>query len=311
MNIGVVVVTYNRADKLKKALQAFDQQTKLPAYMIVVDNASTDATPELLERWKDEKKNYEKKVVRMSENMGGSGGFFEGLRQSIDCDADWIWVSDDDAYPEYDALEKAEEYLQSYDGPVNSVAAICGQVINHGEPDYEHRRSIYAKGITVREVFSRKEDYEKDYFLINTFSYVGTILNKGKLKQAGLPQKDYFIWFDDTEHGLRMGKTGRIICVPSIKIHHDVEKHQKGKTDWRLYYRYRNMTDCYKRNFPKRCYRWFYLKARIKAMLFWLWKMDQTERDMLLAGVQDAYYGKFGIHEVYRPGWKPKNQEKY
>lgn len=304
MDIGVVIVTYNRADKLKKALEVFDQQTSLPAYMIVVDNASTDITPQLLEKWESEKRGYEKRVLHMPQNMGGSGGFYEGLKISLDYNADWIWVSDDDAYPEDDALEKAKEYLKSCDDAINNIAAICGQVLNHSEPDYEHRRSIYTKGLAIRETFSQKEDYKKEQFLINTFSYVGTIMNKQKLREAGLPQKDYFIWFDDTEHGLRMGKTGRIICVPAIKIHHDVRK-GKGETDWRTYYRYRNMTDCYRRNFPKRCYRWFYMKARIKTILFRLWKMDRTERDMLLAGIQDARHGKFGLHELYRPRWRP------
>ena len=40
MKIGAVVVTYNRLDKLKKALESFEKQLYLPAYVIVADNAA-------------------------------------------------------------------------------------------------------------------------------------------------------------------------------------------------------------------------------------------------------------------------------
>ena len=39
MDIGVVIVTVNRVEKLKTALLNFDVQSILPAYIIVVDNA--------------------------------------------------------------------------------------------------------------------------------------------------------------------------------------------------------------------------------------------------------------------------------
>ena len=45
MDIGVVIVTFNRVEKLKTALLNFDVQSILPAYIIVVDNASSDETP--------------------------------------------------------------------------------------------------------------------------------------------------------------------------------------------------------------------------------------------------------------------------
>ena len=49
MKIGAVVVTYNRLDKLKKALESFEKQLYLPAYVIVADNASTDGTAQYLQ----------------------------------------------------------------------------------------------------------------------------------------------------------------------------------------------------------------------------------------------------------------------
>lgn len=308
MNIGVVIVTYNRVEKLSKALEVFDAQSKKPSYIIIVDNASTDRTSEVLAEWEKMKADYEKKVVRMLQNEGGSGGFYTGLELSLQLDADWIWVSDDDAYPEEDALEKVQCFLEEHRGQWKNISAVCGQVINNGKIDYEHRRSLYAKGLLIREYIPDESMYKQKSFLINTFSYVGTIINREKLKEAGLPRKEYFIWFDDTEHGLRMGKMGKIICVPDIKIHHDVGEAKK-EPDWRWYYRYRNMSDCYKRNFPKRCYTFFCLKAKIKVIFYQFFKLEKLDRDMLRDGITDAEAGRFGLHDVYRPG-RMKNVNK-
>lgn len=53
MKIGAVVVTYNRLDKLKKALKSFEDQQYLPVYVIVVNNASTDTTAQYLQQWQE------------------------------------------------------------------------------------------------------------------------------------------------------------------------------------------------------------------------------------------------------------------
>jgi GT2 family glycosyltransferase len=42
MDIGVVLVTFNRLEKLKIALGSYDKQTVKPKYILVVDNKSTD-----------------------------------------------------------------------------------------------------------------------------------------------------------------------------------------------------------------------------------------------------------------------------
>ena len=52
MKIAAVIVTYNRLYLLKEVLEAFDNQTRVPDYIIIVNNASTDGTEAFLEEWK-------------------------------------------------------------------------------------------------------------------------------------------------------------------------------------------------------------------------------------------------------------------
>ena len=51
MELGVVIVTFNRLEKLKKALKAYEMQTCRPGRILVVDNCSTDGTDVYLQKW--------------------------------------------------------------------------------------------------------------------------------------------------------------------------------------------------------------------------------------------------------------------
>ena len=81
MKLGVVLVTYNRLNELKKALECYEKQSYLPKHVIIVNNASNDGTKEYLEKWVNKKSKIEKEIINLKKNTGGSGGFHEGLKR--------------------------------------------------------------------------------------------------------------------------------------------------------------------------------------------------------------------------------------
>jgi len=301
LEIGVVLVTYNRSEKLQIALDCFSNQTKLPSYIIVVDNASNDNTETYLNEWKKKDEGFCKYIIRHSENLGGSGGFYSGLQAASKLDANWIWVSDDDAFPEIDALEQASVFLEEHN---ENVSAICGAVINNGQYDLTHRKNYNQIGLNIVEYHFPETMYEKRYFDLTCFSYVGTIMNRESLIKSGFPNKEYFLWCDDTEHSLRMNKVGKILCVPAIRVHHDVGVSNDGFT-WKTYYGFRNLADMYRRHFSRIVYEWFCLKMILKTILNDIKGKNKDENKAIRVAILDARHNKFGIHELYKPGWKP------
>ena len=147
-DIGVIIVTYNRLDKLKTTLDKFDKQTLKPKYVMVVDNAITDMTGEYLSQWYNDDKDYEKYIVTNATNEGGSGGFYAGLKNAMQKKADWIWVSDDDAFPDENALYEANKFLKKCHN-VDNISAICGAVINNGKIDVLHRKNLIKSGFGI------------------------------------------------------------------------------------------------------------------------------------------------------------------
>ncbi len=255
--ICAVVVTYNRKELLMECLDALKKQTYSLDGIYIIDNASTDNTPNLLFEnkyilelppselnvpWQKDfvltNQNTKIKIhyVRMDKNTGGSGGFYEGIKRAYENGYDWIWVMDDDATPKLNALE---ELLKFKD---DSLAALTSVVLkrNTGEIDLGHRR-IFNK-ISLKEQPVNIEKYKEKYFYFNEFSYVGTLINSRAIKSYGFTDKSFFILYDDTEHSLRLSQYGKMICVTSSQILHGPKletKVNKG-IDYKAYYGIRN-----------------------------------------------------------------------
>ncbi len=298
--VGVVVVTFNRLNLLKRALQAYEEQTCKPKYVVVVNNYCTDGTLEYLNEWKEKASEYSKYIVNLDVNIGSSGGFYEGLKKSLELDADWIWVADDDAYPDLSALEITDSMLQDKTVVTNQVTSICGAVINNGIIDIVHRKRTSCNGLKIRLIPVPVAEYEKKYFDMDLFSYVGVIINKNALKQVGLPKKDYYILYDDTEHSMRLKKKGKILCFPSIKIIHNTTV---SNNDYRRYYFYRNRFDFYKTHFSRKAFLYMFFAEVCKARCHILIGRKIEFYKLKLEAIKDAYNGKLGFHKIYRPGW--------
>ena len=79
MKTACIVVTYNRKEELLKNIQALLTQSLVADNIYIIDNAGTDGTEECL---KSEGILNRKEIIyiRLQENTGGAGGFYEGLK---------------------------------------------------------------------------------------------------------------------------------------------------------------------------------------------------------------------------------------
>ena len=302
IRIAVVVVTYNRLDYLKKSLDLYINQSYKPQRIIVVDNCSSDGTVDYLHEWASADEGIPKKVIYLDCNQGGSGGFYAGLEEAIKYDdVDWIWVADDDAFPSLEAFEKANDFIVNHQELISESSAICG-VCRFDNHISSIQRSLLKKTVFGIQEFPIAEDYYsgKDYFEISLYSFVGTIMKKENLIKAGLPRKDFFLYQDDLEHAVRMGKTGKIYCVTSIIIEHRDNVAPKNETSWRDYYAARNLTVMYKEHFGNWSLFWRIVRRRLFALL----TLNRYKIKLINVGIKDGKAGKMGLHKLYRPGWK-------
>lgn len=99
--VCAVIVTYNRKDKLLECLSRLQASSERPQGVLVVDNASSDGTAEMVRRLFPEVG-----LLLLESNLGGAGGFDAGMRQAYASGYEYVWLFDDDAYVEPDCLRQ-------------------------------------------------------------------------------------------------------------------------------------------------------------------------------------------------------------
>lgn len=205
--IVAVVVTYNRLYFLKKCLQSLLQQSYPLNKIVVIDNASTDDT---LGYMKENFSNNEKiDYVRLSSNLGGSGGFSTGIKEAMTFQNDYIWLMDDDTIPTDGALEK----LLLADDLLNGQWSFLASNVR-----WTDGGSAKMNQLTTAKFWS--EYISQGLVAVQTGTFVSLLIKRVDVIDIGLPIADFFIWGDDTEYTMRLSdrKKGYFVS-DSIVIH--------------------------------------------------------------------------------------------
>ncbi len=202
--VAAVIVTYNRKALLLECLEAVFGQTCPVSKVILIDNASTDGTVDAL-REKGYLDDPRMDLRQMSENTGGAGGFYEGLRIVRESEADWAWIMDDDPVPSPNCLETLLESLQILqkerkDGGETSFLAssVFGE---NGE--YMNVPTVSSQtadnGYMTWYSFLHRGMVELDHA-----TFVSLLINRKALEKCGLPCREFFLWGDDSEFTTRL-----------------------------------------------------------------------------------------------------------
>lgn len=214
--VCAVVVTYNRRELLLCCLTALCRQSRPPNRIIVVDNASTDGTPEAMTAYAKHA-GVQVEYVRLEVNTGGAGGFKHGLQQAVSAGAQWVWLMDDDAEPHPAALA---ELMTVATNPTD----IYGSVATHGEDVCWNTTLLEPEKRVVNHLAQMP-----DRAHVQSLPFLGFLIHCDLVRTIGLPDDGFFIAADDIEYCLRAQRAGaQIIIAGKSHIEHP-------KTDIRVW----------------------------------------------------------------------------
>ena len=210
-----VVVTYNRKELLKQAIEALLNQEYDNCDILIVDNASTDGTEEYIANLLNNSKIiYE----NTGANLGGAGGFNYGIKKAIELGYEYIWIMDDDTIPYKDSLKElinSDEALQGDYGYLSSIA-----LWKDGTPCKMNRQKICKDWYT-------NAGYLK-YSLVKTdySTFVSFFIKASVVTEVGLPIKEFFIWGDDVEYSNRISKKYNCYIVGNSQVLHSTNNNE-------------------------------------------------------------------------------------
>ena len=237
MNIIAVVVTYNRQELLKRNIHCLRQNKPLTS-IIVVNNGSTDGTA----AWLDQQSDLT--VIHQS-NVGGSGGFYTGMQRAYQQGADWVWCMDDDVFPRADCLEHLLAEAGRKDVGILAPRRLMeGKIFTHDFQEYNLTNpfsSMYGKKLSKQTITAPTE--------VKGTAFEGPFIRREVIEKIGLPNKELFIFCDDTDYCLRTVLAGfKILYVPSALMDkekffsNDTWSERSKKKKWKRYYQVRNST---------------------------------------------------------------------
>lgn len=211
MSIASVIVTHNRKEMLLKCLHSIHNQDCSLDCVYLVLVACNDGTKEFIQS----NENLPKiKYIEFEGNVGGAGGFSEGLKQAVLDGHDWVWLMDDDASANPDALSKLinHPYAKSKDTAILNSRVLWKDNLHH------------VRSLPLLHPTGYAHDLQNKSIRISASTFVSCLIKSAAVLEKGLPYKEFFIWFDDAEYTGRILKNYRGYLIgESIVYHHTSE----------------------------------------------------------------------------------------
>ena len=235
---AVVVVTFNRADMLRGMLAGLKVLDPAPDAVIVVDNSSTDHTPQVLA----EADNAGLQVLRLSENLGGAGGFHAGVEAAYRQGFDRMWLMDDDVVPAPDCLGVL--LAQDEDCLMAVREDTAGALVEKAATRFDLSSPwvIKPKTAMVETDWGTRAAMPPRVALENV-AFEGFMIRRRVVDAVGLPDPSFFIFYDDCDYAIRCRRAGLTIWAirDAVLVRQLSFDQQHDLAGWKGYYMYRNL----------------------------------------------------------------------
>jgi len=249
-----VIPTWNRKEKLCHCLDSVKLYIQIQCKILVVDNASTDGTYELL------KNEYPEVIlIRNTENEGFSRAANKGLdyldRRNLKYD--YVVFLNDDAEFRDDSMHRLIYYMKQnlrvyaalpsvFSGPDRLQTGAGGYRLSLKTAfHYFFGLSIFFpwlfKGFFIHQPYYRKK---RIILELDWISGVCMVLRREVVKKLRFPE-DYFMYAEDVALCQEIKKYGKIIYFPLAQVFHLKEKNASSASSLWLdslfqYYRTQN-----------------------------------------------------------------------
>ncbi|MGC4099124.1 MAG: glycosyltransferase family 2 protein [Nitrospira sp.] len=283
--VTVVIVNWNGERFLDRCLSALQEQTVIPNEIILVENASSDASTEIVRRYPSVR------VLVQNKNLGFARGNNVAIQASV-VDSEWIALLNPDAFPDRHWLEvlllSAREHPES-DVFGSKLVKAADSALLDGVGDAYHMSGLVWRtghGVPVssfseqiREIFSP--------------CAAAALYRRQALMDVGGFDEEYFCYVEDVDLGFRLRLVGhKALYVPDAVVRHVGSATTGGQhSDFSLYHGHRNVVWTFVKNMPGILF-WLLLPLHVVMNLVSiLWFVVQGRSRVILRAKRDALLG--------------------
>jgi GT2 family glycosyltransferase len=235
-SVCIVILNWNRKDDVLECLESV-MKLEYPNYqVVVVDNASTDGSPEVIE-----KEFPEVKVLVNDANLGFAAGNNVGLQY---------------------ALRRGDEYALLLNNDTVIAPNLLRELVTVGESDeqtgivspkiyyYEGGNKLWYAGAKkgwlrgIGATIGLDEEDKGQYNAAQRVDYAfgcGMLIKREVLKKVGLLDPRFFMYHEDCDFCLRAARAGfKTVYVPQARMWHKVSASTKTTPFIQDYHRARS-----------------------------------------------------------------------
>ena len=264
--VTVVIVNWNGAHFLDRCLSALLAQTVTPHEIILVDNASTDDSLDIVRSFPSVR------LLAQNKNLGFARGNNLAIA-AADVESEWIALRNPDAYVEprwLEALLSAAHDDPAFDVFGSKLVVAADSAVLDGAGDVYHISGLVWRMGHGADVSSFSEQ------ACEVFSpcAAAALYRRSAWLEVGGFDEDFFCYVEDVDLGFRLRLAGRrCLYVPSSVAHHVGSGTTGGQhSDFSVYHGHRNLVWVYVKNMPSVLF-WAFLPLHLAMNLVTLFML--------------------------------------
>lgn len=281
----VVIVNWNGEAFLERCLSALLAQTVRPHEILVLDNASSDGSVEIVRRFPS---------VRLLAQDSNTG-FARGNNLAIDAasaESEWIALLNLDAFPEprwLETLLAAAQAQPEFDVFGSKLLNAADPNVLDGVGDAYHISGlVWRNGHGASAAVLGKSECE-----IFSPCAAAALYKRSVFEKVGGFDEDFFCYVEDVDLGFRLRLAGyRCLYVPQSVVHHVGSGTTGGQqSDFSVYHGHRNLVWAFVKNMPGVLF-WLLLPLHvILNLVSILWFASRGQGAVILRAKHDTLLG--------------------
>ncbi|NOH04642.1 MAG: glycosyltransferase family 2 protein [Chloroflexi bacterium] len=259
--VSVILVTWNSGDILSRCLEDLSRQVFKGYELIIVDNGSSDTVGLNLNELS---RSFDLRIERLVSHLGFAAANNIGARLAR---SKWIALLNADAFPEPDWLENLLHAAQQ--NP--DCTAFSSRQVQYHMPDLLDGAgdAYHISGLAWRNGYNLPADkYGLEQKEIFSPCAAAALYRREEFLGLGGFDEDYFSYFEDVDLGFRLRLNGgKCLYVPEAVVRHVGSASTGRRSDFSVYYGYRNLIWTFFKDMPSP-WIWIFLPFHVATMLF-------------------------------------------
>jgi GT2 family glycosyltransferase len=288
-----VILNTNRREDTLACLQSLTRTQYANMKTIVLDNSSTDGSVDAIcNQFPDVQ------IIHLAENLGYAGNNNVGIKEALKLGAEWVFVLNEDVILDQNCIQQLIDIGES-----DPNIGIVGPLVYH----YDEPTVIQSAGGMLGKYWESihlgQNEPDQGQFInprqVEWISGCAILVRSTAIEQAGMLDSGFFIYWEETEWCIRIGRAGwKIVHVPLAKLwHKGVQRNYSPKPSF-TYYATRNHLIALSKHrapFIARIYTWFQIA---RTLVSWTvkskWRDKLEHRNAMWRGVVDYMLSRQG-----------------